>query len=347
MMRTLLQYLSPPLKLVDNGQLLPLRRGAPVLPAVRLVPRHQCSFERVVLASRGNEALRAAEWRAKRNSLFDDAEALCVRDRDGALEASVWCWPRDDSGLNDRRFAGPVLPETAARMTPSDGASLIQCIQGFEGQVVRNGALIASRWWSNPPDPAEWAVFLRSAGMGLTETTPHASRTSWRNFLPPFDSDPRLLRAAATPQRAAIASLAVIMALCLFRSGELVRLELEQASLNRYVAENAERLADARQLRRDALRAVSEIERVASAGLPEQTVFALSDLFTSLPGQARFVNFQLVRGELRAEIESSAPIVATELVEDLEQSPWLDGVSVSGSRDANRFQITIQGLGDQ
>ena len=41
---------------------------------------------------------------------------------------------------------------------------------GVEGQVWKGGLLTATRWWPTTPTPRDWAVFLRAAGLDLTQT---------------------------------------------------------------------------------------------------------------------------------------------------------------------------------
>lgn len=68
----------------------------------------------------------------------------------GANSVGVWSWPAE---LTDRLdgFEGRAAPETVLH-GHGEGARLVQCLDGFEGQIFENGELAASRWWPHQPD---------------------------------------------------------------------------------------------------------------------------------------------------------------------------------------------------
>jgi len=45
----------------------------------------------------------------------------------------------------------------------------VDTLDGVEGQVWKGGLLAATRWWPATPAPRDWATFLRSAGVDLTQ----------------------------------------------------------------------------------------------------------------------------------------------------------------------------------
>ena len=57
-----------------------------------------------------------------------------------------------------------VVPETVLRPPAADGARLLACLQGCEGQIWTGGQLAQSRWWKSPPSADEWLAFQRDAG---------------------------------------------------------------------------------------------------------------------------------------------------------------------------------------
>ena len=84
--------------------------------------------------------------------------------------AAVLCWDRDrfDQALTEAGLKGAwfrILPETALLPPISDGVQMVRCLEGVDGQYWRGGALVASRFWDEPPVRGEWLNFLRGAGV--------------------------------------------------------------------------------------------------------------------------------------------------------------------------------------
>jgi hypothetical protein len=95
-------------------------------------------------------------------SPFDEYDSYIVWRKQAAL---VWVW--DKATLQEAQHAQQinlikVLPETLLRPTLEEGAQVVACLEGVEGQVWRQHHLIASRWWSQLPSIAEWQIFLRA-----------------------------------------------------------------------------------------------------------------------------------------------------------------------------------------
>lgn len=88
--------------------------------------------------------------------------------------ASVYAW--DSLQIADAMSAAgadpgrcSVWPETFFRPPHTDGARLAVMTDGFEGQAWRQGLLVATRWWSAVPNPRDWMLFLRGAGIDLSQ----------------------------------------------------------------------------------------------------------------------------------------------------------------------------------
>ena len=90
--------------------------------------------------------------------------------------ASVYAW--DGAQIADAISAAgadparsTVWPETFFRPPHTDGARLGAMTEGFEGQAWRQGLLVATRWWPTVPNPRDWMLFLRGAGIDLSQTS--------------------------------------------------------------------------------------------------------------------------------------------------------------------------------
>lgn len=89
--------------------------------------------------------------------------------------ACVYAWEGDTvaaaitgAGENPQRCT--IWPETFFRPPMEDGIRLSRMCDGVEGQVWKGGLLTATRWWPGAPAPRDWAIFLRAAGVDLTQT---------------------------------------------------------------------------------------------------------------------------------------------------------------------------------
>lgn len=52
-----------------------------------------------------------------------------------------------------------------------DAEELLALEEGFEGRLWRQGRLVANRWWTEPPAPAQWQSFLRGTGIPANADT--------------------------------------------------------------------------------------------------------------------------------------------------------------------------------
>ncbi len=55
-----------------------------------------------------------------------------------------------------------------------DAERLLRLMRGYEGQVWREGDLVASQWWESVPDADAWQRFLRGAGLASSQLPPPA-----------------------------------------------------------------------------------------------------------------------------------------------------------------------------
>jgi hypothetical protein len=91
----------------------------------------------------------AAYWVGHRASVYawDAARINAVIAENGELPARCIVWP-----------------ETFFRPAWDEGLRLVTAVDGYEGQAWRDGLLIATRWWAEPPSEGDWLLFKRSAG---------------------------------------------------------------------------------------------------------------------------------------------------------------------------------------
>ncbi|MGZ8218731.1 hypothetical protein [Methylomagnum sp.] len=68
-----------------------------------------------------------------------------------------------EQGLKPARVR--VIPETVLRPHYAEGARILACLQGVEGQIWSDGELLHSRWWREQPSQEAWRLFQRDAGL--------------------------------------------------------------------------------------------------------------------------------------------------------------------------------------
>lgn len=101
----------------------------------------------------------------------------------------MWIWDKDkvdqeigSAKLNRHRVE--VIPETLLHGQETNTHRLVECLDGFEGEIWQNGTLTHSRWWSVPPDLGSWNAFLRDGGQPANDSVPAPrpatySKTPW------------------------------------------------------------------------------------------------------------------------------------------------------------------------
>lgn len=151
-----------------------VQRPAPGLGAVVWVlARALCRFRVVDLAQvPATGRAQALRLQVAQLSPFADT-GHCVVWQGG--KALLWMWDAAlvrqamaEAGVAAKR--AQVWPESLLYAPGVPGARLVQALQGFEAQIWDDGgALVMSRWWSAPPDAAEWLVFERDMGLPASQ----------------------------------------------------------------------------------------------------------------------------------------------------------------------------------
>lgn len=139
-----------------------------------VIARGLCRFHRMTfpLAIGARACERAARLHAETNSPYDQADFVIVRQRNAA---TIWWWDRAsvERALGDDRVyrAQDCIPESLL-YAAGDGPRQIQTSDGFEAQIWREGALVASAWRRTPFTDAQWRAFSVSAGWGDADAAP-------------------------------------------------------------------------------------------------------------------------------------------------------------------------------
>ena len=315
--------------------------------------RALCAYTRTRLAGKTRQARIAAKLNAAYRQGFSNARARLEIDAADPLQAGIWTWDGDIVLENGQPLSSlRVMPETLAREGLENGARLAKCIDGFEGQVWRNGSLAASRWWHAPPKAREWQHFLRAAQTPVkasaAETTPAPCEVPFRQDLPYIDPDPDNLRLTFAPQRIAAAVGCLLAFFVAFQSAQILAYERASASIAAQIGDVAEANSAGLDARRTALAASAQISQFEQFGDPQAATRALLALASMLSSEkARIANFRIFDGQLEARIvvADGANIRIENLVSALEQSELLADVFVEQRNERTLgVQAVVTGL---
>ena len=313
--------------------------GVPVLVA----PRSSLSFERVSIPGSTRSARKAASLSARQSHPERPLRVRYEADRDKAGGAGVWAWKGDlDAPFRRRLLAPPTLPEPLIYEPLEDGARLIRCIEGVEGQVWRNGSLIASRWWRAAPSDQEWRQFLRRAGGDAASAPPTPIDAPLRLNAPPLDRDPENLRIVFSPLRlAAMLGLAFIAASAFLGLRFVVDAAAVEATQARIAAARQENASTLR-AKRSARAAAARLARARQSN-PDIDVAAIAAAaLTELPpDQATLSSLRVANGEFEIVFEPTEALNLSSMISGMEKTGLLTDVYVDTG--TNQRFIALRG----
>jgi hypothetical protein len=243
-----------------------------------------------------------------------------------------------------------LVPETAYVAAPAggSGARLIRGLEGVEGQIWRDGYLLASRAWPQLPDDAEWINFLRGAGVAaqdlgnasaaLVEPTPWNAEPICR-----VSSADALIDQEAFLERAAIylGSLVLMLATAvIFR--DYADIAWRSSDLKAELAQH-EKTADANRDARDrALAARQQVQVLTDALSHTNALDIIDHLLAHLPQSGTEIQDLTFDGsELRVVLKAPAGISRAAIVRDLEQGGILTDVREARDSPAGTLALVM------
>lgn len=267
---------------------------------VSVVPRASCRLERVWMPARTQEGLNAARLALSRNNLrAGEAVFLEPPPGPGAGYVNAWiCAP--GSVMSNAVW----VPEGFLRLPGTTGTRLVQCSEGYEGQVWEGGVLLATRWWVLPPSAGDWHQFVdgADAAYGLPETdadwrrVPDVEMVPWRSDLSLMSLGRDSLSRVFTPVKLAVAALLILALPFGYYLGSHLRLSFFMADAKGQIA-----LLDARNqsisaAQKEAQSITAFATAMAAAGDPMMLADALSDLRQALGEKPATITFMDIAG---------------------------------------------------
>ena len=249
-------------------------------------------------------------------------------------DATVYAWDKapiraalDEAGVPR---STQVMPETFVRERGSDGARVVEMLEGFEGQVWKDGFLAASRWWPRPPVDEEWTMFLRSTGIAPsgenTTRMPQNYPLLERPWTEGAFSIDEFIQTLQTRRVAAIIATAALGPFVLAGTSIGV-MSMAEANVRANISALAEANKGIRLDRAAAYTNLEAIEVFQTLDTYPAHVAALSNALTLLqPFGARVVSWSFDRGNLEIILRGSNELDPTAYITMFERDAMFEGV---------------------
>lgn len=271
-----------------------------------------------------------------------------------ANRATVYAWNDDDvkaaiaeAGLSERRCI--VIPETFIRRPLQDGVRLVAALDGFEGQVWQNGFIAFSRWWPRQPNPSEWDMFVRSAGLPLEQ---FAGRIPELQDAPVLESpwtrqENALAGAWAMLEdpRTAAAAAAIVAAPFVYLAVQYTTLAVANASINSRIERLSVETQGVRKQRSEALANLDEIDDYLGLEVyPSQFEILTVSLGLLQPMNAKIAEWTYDVGTLSFTLRPTQELEPTFLITAFEKIGLFTNVTATrtGQEGLLRVRMDVQ-----
>ncbi len=342
----LMNFLKPVDRRVSAAGLAP-RPGAALARAVLAGERHVVSrallhFERIERpAGRVDDRVRrAVELAARNRAPFADPGLFIVW---GRRHAAAWSWDRallTRLGVSETAW---IVPEPAidaqgdgqADSAWGDGFRLRELRDGYEGQLVREGELFASRFWSRQPSQSEIDIFVRSCAAPAPDADSAPISAADR-----LQDQARSWVARLTPLHAALAALLLVGAPLLHAAGTQARLSYDlhtaRAAPGSVVAQGSAQF-DALQDYQASTARLDEYRSALDLVHPLIPVTDLAEAAQAVDG--RLESFAITPGRVDAIVAAGSEIDPAEIVRRLESAPSLANVEIQRARTQGQWEV--------
>jgi len=313
----------------------------------QVIARSRCRFRRVPepppgLGAKDRQDFLQVQLQAW--TPFQHTQCAVAADGQGWM---VFAW--DGDGADAAAGGHPPVPETLLLPRGNEGARLLACREGVEGQLWKAGNLLASRWWPTPPGAAEWANFMR--GAGSQEAMPLPSMTEAQPSQVPW-------AAVETPQSLAerrrvrghmlVAAVALLLALpTVWLGADWWRTQSQVEQLRAQVDAMDSALQPVFRLRAETLQAQADLARLQPALQRPEAAALLAHLAEIWPRDGSSLQELSWRGQelrLSARVNPSTPRVA--YVQALERGQWLQGIREEAREREAGLLTLVARLGD-
>jgi len=261
-------------------------------------------------------------------------------------QAQVWIWDNQqqqtllmETGLKK----ASCLPETLLQQRPYQNTlQLLQCMEGFEGQIWKDGVLIGSSWWATIPDEIQWANFQRAHSLPATDGVPSPIeepllKRPWGRSKKHFSRFRFYQERIWITLGAAIVSVVV--------SWQMVSVwKWQQAiqPLQAQIDQLTENIVPILNARNQAVADKQQVEQIRALVPYPSQLELMTQVAEKLPrGKAKLVEWDYQTGELRVTIETNR-VDHTFYVTTFQAIPLFSEVKAETGRKSNQIVISLQ-----
>lgn len=338
------------LKAIHQNETINLTRAGLISGTVFVIPRSQCRFERIWTPRADQKGIDAIKLSIAQNSNLANP-GIFVEPTDDTAAAFLNCWVWDaDRAAESIKANSLLIPETYARESTAEGARLVECMYGFEGQIWDKNALLASRWWRGEPDDQDWLEFIEGSEVTTGSVAedaahyrrkPHASSVLWRENVGLSDFGTAAIETTVTPMRAFLAASLVLSLPLAYAAGAAMKLSGDADRAQSRLESLQVELGDVADSRRMSIANRAIIEKYQSAGDP----FKMIDVFEQFgiatqPSEVTIRQLSYNGDSIEIRFSADERLLLPELIRKLElSSQWS---SANASRNTNN-EIVLRG----
>lgn len=265
-------------------------------------------------------------------------------------QAQVWIW---DKVIQQNRWLeiglkkATRLPETVLQIRPTtETTQLLQCIEGYEGQIWQQGVLVGSRWWPSKPSPAEWSLFQRAHGLAahsqlsmILVATPLLNR--------PWGRAPHRLNKFSFLYKESTwitSSVAIMTVILTWQSISIVKWQHSVNQIQQQLETLNEQVTPILTARTQALANRQRFEQLLALSTAQPLQLKLmAKVAEKLPkNKVHFINWSYQLKELRFTIEADEQIDPTQYIKTFQSLPFLTEVKVDTFTDPKKLILKMR-----
>ncbi|MDP1725125.1 MAG: hypothetical protein Q8L85_10550 [Alphaproteobacteria bacterium] len=267
---------------------------------------------------------------------------------------SIWFWNQDEVNKKMAEYnLSPkttiVYPETALIDPLQSGMRLIECLEGYEGQIWDQHQLITSRWWDHYPDDQEWLQFWRSAGQISTlyaQDKPSSAKEaiidtkSWAHTRPIAGG----FTTESLYSREAIAVLALILILPLsFYGGQILNdyLTLEEIEQNILALESQTKKIDIERKKAEANN--DKIKKLLAFDAYPSPITLLAKIVEKIESPTlKIIEFKFNSATINMVLHDETPPDAVSFLALMEKIPYFEQPNAEPGFARNTIRVTLK-----
>lgn len=224
---------------------------------------------------------------------------------------------------------------------------LVASLEGCEGQVWRDGALLASRWWPQAPEAGEWRNFLRDAGSTaqIVGGTPALQPDAWLER--PWAASAASTLVSST-QGAAERWTVTLATLCLagatfWYGAQMLKLENATAEQKSELDNLNQSGAAVLEARGQALEALDRIKQLQALVPYPPQLGLLAKAAEALPRDGAYLReWDFQNGKLKFQVASPNKLAGSDIIKQLQSAGIFDNVLTAAGNEPNNMALTME-----